>query len=391
MRNPRADLDGLDVKVLQSRVSEKWNTYPEADLNAWVAEMDYPLADPIRQVLQTAVDRSDVGYLIALNATGLAEAFADRMAARFDWPIEPRRVEILTDVVQGLYVSLEAYSRPGEGAVVQTPIYSPFLQSVRETERTLVENELVATPEGYAIDFERLRETADARTRVVLFCNPHNPTGRVFTRSELESLAELACERDWVVVSDEIHQDLVYEPAIHIPFAALGPEVAARTVTLTSATKAFNIPGLRTAVAHFGSADLQKRFNRAFPRHVRGGIGTLGIYCTLAAWQHADPWLDQVRAYLDANRLFLKAYLADNIPEIVYHAPEATYLTWLDCRALGLSPSPAAFFLERAAISLSDGHHFGKQFKGFARLNIATSRELLTQVLERMKGALASR
>ena len=136
-----------------------------------------------------------------------------------------------------MYVSMEAYSRPGEGAVVQTPIYPPFFQAVRESERTLVENELVATPEGYAIDFDRLGETADARTRVVLFCNPHNPTGRVFTRSELESLAELACERDWIVVSDEIHQDLVYDPARHIPFATLGPEVAARTVTLTSATK----------------------------------------------------------------------------------------------------------------------------------------------------------
>jgi cystathionine beta-lyase len=399
MRNAPADLDGLQVELLQSRITEKWNTYPEAELNAWVAEMDYPLADPIRRVIQTAVDKSDVGYPIAPNATGLREAFAERMAERFDWVIDARRVEILTDVVQGMYVALEAYSRPGEGVVVQTPIYPPFLQSVRESERTLIENELVVAADatasgsanGYAIDFDRLRETADKRTRVVLFCNPHNPTGRVFTQGELETLAELACERDWIVVSDEIHQDLVYEPARHIPFATLGPEVAARTVTLTSATKAFNIPGLRTAVAHFGSADLQKRFNRAFPRHVRGGIGTLGLYCTNAAWQHSQPWLDEVHAYLDANRKFLDAYLSEHIPEIVHHSPDATYLAWLDCRAFDLRPSPGAFFLKEAAVSLSDGRNFGEQFQGFARLNFATSRNILTQVLERMKSALPPR
>ena len=391
MRNPRADLDGLDVRVLQSRITEKWNTYPEAELNAWVAEMDYPLADPIRQVLQTAVDRSDVGYPINPRDTGLPEAFADRMADRFGWQIDPRRVEILTDVVQGMYVSLEAYSRPGEGVVVQTPIYPPFLQSVRETERTLVESELIATPDGYTVDFDSLAQAADSRTRVVLLCHPHNPTGRVFSRPELERLAELACERDWIVVTDEIHQDLVYAPARHIPFATLSEEVAARSVTLTSATKAFNIPGLRTAVAHFGTPELQQRFNRAVPRHVRGGIGTLGLYCTIAAWRHSQPWLDQVQAYLDGNRQFLSAYLAQHMPEVVHHAPEATYLGWLDCRALDLAPSPAVFFLKEAAVALSDGHNFGPQFKGFARINFATSRDILTQVLERMKGALAAR
>jgi cystathionine beta-lyase len=391
MRNPVADLDGLDVRVLQSRVTEKWNTYPEAELNAWVAEMDYPLARPIQQVLQTAVDRSDAGYPIAPNETGLREVFAERMAERFDWQIDPRRVEILTDVVQGMYVSLEAYSRPGEGVVVQTPIYPPFLQSVRETERTLVENELVATTNGYAIDFDQLAKAADARTRVVLLCHPHNPTGRVFTRRELERLAELACERDWIVVTNEIHQDLVYAPARHIPFATLSEEVAARSVTITSATKAFNIPGLRTAVAHFGSPGLHQRFNRAFPRHVRGGIGTLGLYCTIAAWRHSQPWLDQVHAYLDANRQFLRAYLTEHMPEVVHNSPEATYLAWLDCRALELAPSPAAFFLKQAGVALSDGQNFGAQFKGFARLNFATSRDILTQILDRMKGALATR
>jgi cystathionine beta-lyase len=391
MRNPTADLDGLDLQVLRSRVTEKWSTYPEAELNAWVAEMDYPLADPIRQVLQTAVDRSDAGYPIAPNDTGLREAFADRMADRFEWQIDPRRVEILTDVVQGMYVSLEAYSRPGEGVVVQTPIYPPFLQSLRETERTLVENELIATSDGYAVDFDRLASAADSRTRMVMFCHPHNPTGRVFSQHELERMAELACERDWIVVTDEIHQDLVYAPARHIPFASLSKEVAARTVTLTSATKSFNIPGLRTAVAHFGSLELHQRFNRTFPRHVRGGLGTLGLYCTIAAWRHSQPWLDQVHAYLDANRQFLSSYLAEHLPEIVHHSPEATYLAWLDCRALDLAPSPAAFFLQQAGVALSDGHNFGSQFKGFARLNFATSRNILTQVLERMKKSLASR
>ena len=382
MRNPDRPIDDLDVAVLRSRLTEKWNTYPDDTLAAWVAEMDFPVAEPIRRVLRRATDQSDIGYPIEPRATGIVEAFAERMDTRFGWSVDPSRVEVLSEVVQGLYLGLLSYARPGEGAIVQTPIYPPFLQAVEETGRRLVENRLLETSTGYEIDFDRLRADADEQTRVLLFCNPHNPTGRAFTREELETLAELACERDWVVVTDEIHADLVFPGREFIAFGSLGPEVAQRTVTLTSPSKAFNIPGLRCAVAYFGSRELHDRFNRAQPRHVRGGIGTLGLYASIAAWKHSQPWLDQVVALLDHNRQWLAQYLDEHIPEITHRMPEATYLAWLDCRALELDPNPAAFFLENGRVALSNGAAFGKGFEGYVRINFATSQAILEQVLE---------
>jgi cystathionine beta-lyase len=392
LRNPPVDLDALELDQLRHRISEKWNTYPGDDLIAcWVAEMDYPLAGPIHASLARAVATHDVGYAIGLRETGLADAFAERMQTLFGWTIAPGRCEILSEVVQGLYVALEAYSEPGEGAIVQTPIYPPFLNAVRDTNRRLIENRLVRGEERYEIDFDALERDAGGDTRLLLLCNPHNPTGRVFGRSELERLAALAVERDLVVVSDEIHSDLVFDGREFVPFGSLSPELGERTVTLTSATKAFNIPGLRTAVAHFGSPELQKRFNAAVHRHARGGIGLLGIYATIAAWRHSQPWLDQVRTHLEGNRDFALDLLRERCPEIGTVPLESTYLMWLDFRALSLPQSPARFLFERANIALSDGHHFGPGLDEYARLNIATSRPILGEILERLARALERR
>ena len=394
LRNPPARLDDLDVELLKTRLGEKWNTYPAEILPAWVAEMDFPLAEPIRVVLQRAVDRWDVGYPIDPRATGLLECFSERMQRLYGWQPDPARVEILSDVVQGLYLGLQAYSEPGDGAIVQSSIYPPFLGVVRETGRRLIEHRFVApgaSEQGYELDPDRLREAADDRTRLLLLCNPHNPSGRVFRRDELEGLAKLARERDWIVLADEIHQDLVFSGRQHIPFATLGEDAAARTVTLTSATKAFNIPGLRCSVAHFGSAELQARFNRVVPRHTLGGIGLLGLYATIAAWRHADPWLDEVRSYLEANRDFVAAFLAQELPEIAFQPPESTFLAWLDCRALELEPSPARFFYQHAKVALSDGRNFGSDWDGWARLNFATARNVLTVILEALAKSVRSR
>lgn len=394
MRNPPVELETLDRTVLEARLSEKWNTYPADVLPAWVAEMDFPLAEPVRLVLQRAALRGDVGYPIAPRSTGIAETFAARMAERFDWTVDPARVEVLTDVVQGQYVALEAFATRRRGVVVQTPIYPPFLRAVEDTERRLVENPLqISTddPPRMTFDLDALEAQVDDDTAVVLLCNPHNPSGRTYARAELERLARLALARDLVVVSDEIHADLVFEGSEHIPFGSLSDEIAERTVTLTSATKAFNIPGLRCAVAHFGSRELQQRFHAVHPRHVRGGIGLLGLYATIAAWQHAQPWLDTVLAKLDDNRRFLAEAFAERFPEIRFFAPEATYLAWLDCRALALAPTPGRFFLQHGRVALSDGIFFGNAYKGFARINFATSRAILEEVLDRIQTALDAR
>jgi cystathionine beta-lyase len=274
--------------------------------------------------------------------------------------------------------------------VVQTPVYPPFLIAVRELSRRLVESPLVAGHSRYEIDFDQLRAAIDPTTRVFLLCNPQNPTGRVFERRELEALAEIAIAHDLVVVADEIHADLIYDARRHIPFASLSPEVEARTLTLTSATKAFNIPGLRCAIAHVGSDALRKRFERV-PRHVRGGLGSLGQAATLAAWREGQPWLDAVLAYLDGNRRRVAHFVDERLPGVRSFVPEATFLAWLDCRTLELEPSPQKFFLEQSRVALSDGSVFGAPGRGFARLNFATSRPLLDEIGTRIEKALRER
>ncbi|MEZ4334899.1 MAG: PatB family C-S lyase [Myxococcota bacterium] len=389
MRHRPTRLDALDLRRLQRRRSEKWHTYPPDVLPAWVAEMDFPIAAPIEHTLQRFIDASDVGYPMGLRQSGVAEAFCERMATRFEWAIEPARVGILSEVVQGLYLAVEAFSRRGEGVIVQTPIYPPFLHAVRDLDRRLVENRMVRGDAALVPDLDALAASIDAQTRVLLFCNPHNPSGHVARRAELERLAELALAHDLVVVSDEIHADLVYDGERHIPFASTSPEIAARTVTLSSASKAFNIPGLRCAVVHFGSDTLKQRFDAVGHRHFRGGIGLFGLAATVAAWRFGQPWLDEVVPYLEANRDFVERFVAERMPALRFHRPHATYLAWLDCAALELVPAPAAHFLQHARVALSDGRLFGPGFERCVRLNFATSRPILEAVLERMARSLA--
>lgn len=390
LRNPPVDLDAVRPASRRPSRGEKWSLYPEDVLPLWVADMDFPIAEPIRRMLRFAVERSDLGYPIHPMPTDIGEIAAARMQERFGWQIEPAQVEVLSDVVQGLVVSLLQFAEPGEGAVVQTPIYPPFLNDVRASGRRLVENPLVRDAGGYRVDLEGLRAAVDPGTRLLLLCNPHNPTGRVLRRDELEGLAEIALRRDLVVVSDEIHADLVYPGHRHVPFASLAPEVAERTITLTAASKAFNIAGLRCGLAIFGSDAQRRRFN-ALPRHARGGVGLLGFEALRAAWRHAQPWLDAVLAYLEANRDFTTRFVAAELPGVRLHPPEGTYLAWLDCSALGLEPSPHAFFLQRARVGLSDGPTFGAPGHGFVRINFATSRAILGEALERMAKSLRAR
>jgi len=384
------DFDRLDLAALRRRRGEKWQLYGPDVLPAWVAEMDFPLCAPVRRVLESALEIDDLGYPLDVQPDALPAAFVERMESRFGWRPDPRGIEVLTDVVQGIYIAIDQFSAPGEGVLVQTPVYAPFLSAVRELGRRMVESPLVAGDTRYEIDFDFLRHAIDPSTRVFLLCNPQNPTGRVFERRELETLAELALAHDLVVVADEIHADLVYDSRRHIPFASLSPEVEARTLTLTSATKAFNIPGLRCAIAHFGSEALRKRFARV-PRHVRGGLGSLGQAATVAAWREGQPWLDAVLAYLDGNRRSVARFVAERLPGVRSFEPEATFLAWLDCRALELEPSPQQFFLEHARVALSDGSVFGAPGRGFARLNFATSRPLLDEIGTRIEKSLRER
>lgn len=379
----------LNIERLRRCTGVKWASYGAEVLPAWVADMDFPIAAPIASALAAAVANSDLGYPPAYHQAGLADLFAARAAERYGWPVQTGQIEFFSDVVQAIYLGLLTLCERGEGVLIQTPIYPPFLHAVAETARRPVVCPLVQGSGGYTIDFDALHGCVDPSTRILLFCHPHNPTGRAFTRAELEGIAEFALAHDLAVISDEIHADLMLDERAHIPLATLGPEIAARTITLTSASKAFNVAGLCLACGVFGSEALRARFN-ALPPHVRGGRSAFGMAAMRAAWSAGQPWLDGVLAQLRRNRATLARHVATQWPGIRCFPPQATYLAWLDCRQLDLREEPHGFFLRHARVALSEGLTFGAAGQGCVRLNFATSPAILDEILARMTAALAA-
>lgn len=375
----------LTTAELRERGGGKWRRYPPDVLPAFVADADFKVAPAVQKAMERFVERQDYGYGLPDDLDAMYAAFARWMKHRHGWDVDPSSALALADVVQGIVATMVAYSGRGDGVLVQTPAYPPFLRTVESTGRRLVENPLVDTGERFELDLDDLEQAA-REARVLLFCNPHNPTGRVFTGDELARVADIARRHDLVVVADEIHADLVFAGARHIPMATL-PGAAERTVTLTSATKSFNIPGARTAVVHFGTAELKDRFTRALPDHLLGRPSRFGVDATIAAWTDAEDWLEDVLDYLTANRETVGRWAAVR-SAIAHHPPEATYLAWFDCRALGLPGTPYDFFLESARVGLADGADFGGPGVGHVRLNFATSAAILDEILRRMSRAL---
>ncbi|MFN8522847.1 MAG: PatB family C-S lyase [Chloroflexota bacterium] len=383
----------LTIEQLRARRGTKWHRYPADVLPAWVADMDFAVPDSIQKAILDTVESRDYGYGVGPGSRtgpdGVAQAFAERMASRYDWIVEPERVLPTSELVQAMYGTVLAFSEPGDGIILHLPIYPPFLASVDQNGRRRVENLLVDNGTRFEIDFDALRKSIDPSTRIWMFCNPHNPTGRAFTRAELEKVAEIAIERDLIVLCDEIHSDLMYAPNRHTPLASISPEIAARTITITSATKSFNIPGLRCALMHFGSEDLQQRFNARIPERLFGGLNSIGVDATVAAWRSSDDWLAEVMKILTANRETVRKFTTETVPAIKHRSPEATYLAWLDCSGLPVQGPAQDFFLEKAKVALNNGGDFGAQFKHCVRLNFGTSPAILEQVLGRMQSAIA--
>lgn len=379
--------DDLDIEQLRRRRGKKWQTFAADVLPAWVADMDFPPAPVIQQRLQQIISDGDLGYPHDDHADRLVNLLVKRCHDRFRWSVDPERVELIADVVQGVKICLQLFSRPGEGVAILTPIYPPFLHVTTSMERRADCHTLVANGGGFEIDWEHLESTIHPDTRILLLCHPHNPTGRVFTRAELNRLGELAIKHDWVVVSDEIHSDLVFDGREYVPFASLSPEIASRTVTLLSASKSFNIAGLRCAMMVFGSEVLQQSY-RTGPRLTRGAMSSLGLHATEVAWTECDDWLAELVDYLAGNRAIIRDFLAEQIPAMRFHAPEATYLAWLDCRELAAGDALWQTILDRGRLAVNDGREFGPGGYGHVRLNFATSRTILNEALQRLKLAL---
>ncbi|WP_275467341.1 MalY/PatB family protein [Streptomyces noursei] len=377
--------DAVDPDVLRSGIgSKKWRQTAPGVLSAGLAEMDFPVAEPISEGLRRYLGRGALGYPYWPDGSPVREVFAERMARRFGWHPQPGPVREFATVTQGVHLAVHLGTEPGDAIAVHTPVYGPFREGLARLGRRLLPIPLHDGPDGWTWDSGELaRQVADHGCRALVLVNPHNPTGRVFTRAELLELAELAERNDLLVISDEIHADLTHAPHRHIPFASLSPEIERRTVTLTSATKAFNLAGLRCAVGHLGPARLRAAWDDQ-PVELYGAANVLGVHASLLAWTEGDAWLTAVREHLTRLRDRLAAGLAERLPQIGHHPPQGSYLAWLDCRALGWGADPAARFRERGAVELGSGPGFGPGGDGFVRFNFATSGPLLEQLLDRL-------
>jgi len=371
---------GACLDRLRSLTCAKWTRFAPGVLPAWVADMDLAPAPACVDAVRAMVERGDFGYNFAAECR-LAEAFAAWEERRHGWRPEQDELRLFCDVMQAVEAALWLHTEPGDGVVVFTPIYPPFLGSVERNGRRIVECPL--DPDGWRIDPERLAAAIDPGTRAILLCNPHNPTGRVLDRGELAAIADVAVRNDLLVISDEIWGDLTHPGATHTPLALLGEEIAARTVTISAASKAFNLAGLRCAIAHIGHPAVRSRV-QALPSHLLGAVGSLSAEASLAAWTAGEPWLAATTRHLTARRDQLAARLAADLPEVGFSLPEATYLAWLDFRPLDLGPDPAEFLLEHARVALGRGLDFGASGAGFARINFATSATILDAIVDRI-------
>jgi len=379
----RYDLD--QVRERRGSDSLKWGKYGQEVLPMWVADMDFPCAEPIARALRQRVDQGFFGYTQAPQQLRLL--IQERLARLYNWHIQEEELLFLPSLVTGLNLSFLAFTAPGDGVLAQPPVYHHFIRDPILHGRTLIDPPLVQIGDTYAIDFGALEGSISERAKVFLLCNPHNPVGRVYTRQELARIANACLRHGLIISSDEIHCDLLYPGHLHIPMATLSPEVADRTVTLMSLSKSYNLAGLGCAFAIIKNPELRRMWNITSGGIVPGPT-IMGHVAALAALKEGGEWLEQVLLYLMGNRDFLATYVHVNLPGIRMSRVEATYLAWLDCREAKIPGDPFEFFLKEAKVALMDGKQFGKGGEGFVRLNFACPRKTLTEALDRMAEAL---
>jgi cystathionine beta-lyase len=371
--------------------SQKWQKYGGRDiLPMWVADMDFEVAPPITAALRARLDHEIFGYSRPVKAT--TDAIVDAMARLYSWTIDPAWLVWLPGLVSGINVACRAYADEGDEVLSLSPIYPPFTTGPKNQARIARNVPLVLdrAERRWDIDWEALEAAVTPRTKLLIFCHPHNPVGRVWTRAELVRIADFCTRRNLVLLTDDIHCDLLLEPgAVHEPFGVVAPDAAPRTVTFMAPSKTYNVPGLGTSFAIIPDPALRKRFERA-ALGIMPEVNALGYAACEAAYRDGGPWRQALVAYLRGNRDFLVDYVAKELPGIKSEAPvQATYLSWLNVTDLGLA-HPAKHF-EDHGVGLSDGAPFGAKPGTYVRINFGCPRSTLKEGLSRMKAAIAAR
>jgi len=369
--------------------SVKWNYYEDDVLPLWVADMDFRSPEPVLRALHERVSQGIFGYpTISFVKNELSDVLVERLQHLYGWQITNEDLLYVPGVVTGLNLVGHGLAQRGEGVLIQTPVYPPFLKLASNAGLLSQEMELTCEVDGrYTIDWDAFEAAFTAETRLFVLCNPHNPIGRVFQRDELERMAEICLRKGVMICSDEIHCDLLYRGQQHIPIASLDPEVAKNTITLMAPSKTYNIAGLQCSFAIVQNADLREKLHHA-DKGLAGWVNLMAPVAASASYLEGGEWLEQLLAYLEVNRDTLSEYVANRLPGIKMWRPEGTYLAWLDCRQAKIIGDPGEFFLKNARVGLNEGHTFGKGGEGFVRLNFGCPRAILCEALERMRAAL---
>lgn len=379
-------LEALPLETLRRRSSTKWRTFPEDVLPLFVAETDFPLAEPIRAALAEAVEIGDTGY--TPPDPGLREAYAGFARRRFGWDVDPQRVSWTGDVMMGVVELLRATIAPGDRVIITPPVYPPFFFCVEEAGGVPQEVPLQNSDDGWLLDLDGIDAALADGARAVLLCNPHNPTGTAHSRESLVALAEIAARHGAVVISDEIHAPLAQPGSGFTPFLAVSATAAQVGYAVTSASKAFNLAGLKCALILTGS-DATTDVVRKLPPEVEWRTGLFGAIAAVAAFgEESDAWLDGLLARLDENRILLAELIAEHLPRARFAIPDAGFLAWLDLSAYGWGDDPAREVLTGARVALHHGPEFGTGGAGYARLNFGCSPDVLREAITRI-GAMA--
>ena len=383
-------LDAITVEQLRAAGSTKWTTHPDT-IGAWIAEMDFGIAEPITSALHEVVDQARFGYNPPSLVADLGRAYAEFSARRYGVAPDPEMVRPLPDVLAGMAAIIDHYTPAGSPVIVPTPAYMPFLLLPDWWgDREVIQVPMARDGDRWVYDLDAIGAAFDAGAHMLTLCNPHNPIGRVLTREEMLAIADLVEAKGGLVFSDEIHAPLVYPGSQHVPYASLDERTAAHTITATSASKSFNLAGLKCAQIVFSNPEHRATWAKA-GRWVEQGVSLPGIVANITAYREGDPWLLQTLAYLDRNRKALTGLVADKLPGVRYSEPEGTYLALLDFRETGLGDNPAAVFQEEVKVVLTPGPACGEAARGFARLNFGTPLPVLEEIIDRIGRVLAAR
>ena len=380
----------VPLAELRTHKSEKWRAFPEDVLPLPVAEMDFPVADPIRKTLSEMVNKSDLGYLGAIPEMGAA--FAAFASKRFGWRPDPSQIRIAADVGVGIVETLRVITNYGDKILINSPVYPNFWTWCTETQLVQVDvpitqSETQVNGSNWILDWDGIEKAYASGIKAHLISNPHNPLGRIYTREELSRLADLAKKHNVYLLSDEIHAPLTFSEQTFTPFLAVSETAREVGITITAASKGWNIAGLKCAIIVSQGEKMHEKLNELPPAlHYRASL--LGAFATVAAFEKGDAWLDECIEILDENRNLIANLISSRIPAIGYSLPHASYLAWLDMSKLNLGEDPGLALIERAKVAFNSGHIYGANGKNYVRFNFATSPAIITEAIERIARAL---